>query len=58
MADNAAKYKASELTAQARQIFGTTPEVVTVALRTAGKDAATVDEAKDTVRAFLDREVK
>ncbi len=58
MADNAAKYKASELAAQARQIFGTTPEVVTVALRTAGKDAATVDEAKDTVRAFLDREVK
>lgn len=58
MADNAATYKVSELAAQARQIFGTTPEVVTVALRVASKEAATVEEAKETVRAFLDREVK
>ncbi len=58
MADNAATYKVSELAAQARQLFGTTPEVVTVALRTAGKKAATVEEAKDTVQAFLDKEVK
>lgn len=58
MADNAATYSVSELAAQARQIFGTTPEVVTVALRTAGKEAATVEEAKAAVRAFLDREVQ
>ncbi len=58
MADNAATYKVSELAAQARQIFGTTPEVVAVALRTASKEAATVEEAKAAVRAFLDKEVK
>ncbi len=57
MAEKAATYKVSELAAQARQIFGTTPEVVTVALRTAGKEAATVEEARDIVRVFLDREV-
>ena len=54
----AATYKASELAAKARQMFGTTPEVVTVALRLAGKDSFTVDEAKRTVRDFLNREVK
>lgn len=58
MADNTATYKVSELAAQARQIFNTTPEVVTVALRTAGKEAATVEEAKETVQKFLNREVK
>lgn len=58
MADNTAAYKASELAAQARTLFGTTPEVVTVALRSAGKETATVEEAKQTVQAFLDREVK
>lgn len=60
MADStkAATYKVSELAAQARKVFGTTPEVVTVALRTAGKESATVDEAKATVQAFLNKEVK
>lgn len=53
-----AVYKASELAARARQMFSTTPEVVTVALRLAGKDACTVEEAKKTVHDFLNREVK
>lgn len=58
MAQETANYKASELAAQARQIFGTTPEVVTVALRAAGKESATVGDAKKTVHKFLEKEVK
>lgn len=58
MAQATAKYRVSELAAQARQVFGTTPEVVTVALRVAGKESATLDEAKEAVQAFLEREVK
>ena len=53
-----ATYKAAELAAQARQLFGTTPEVVTVALKTAGKESATVEEAQETVREFMNREVR
>lgn len=53
-----ATYTAAELAAQARQLFGTTPEVVTVALRTAGMEKATVAGAKKTVAEFLNREVK
>ncbi len=53
-----AMYKISELAAQARRLFGTTPEAVTAALRMAGKEAASVEEAGEIVRAFLDREVK
>ncbi len=53
-----AMYKAAELAAKARQMFGTTPEVVTVALKTAGKESATIEDAKRTVQEFLDREVK
>ncbi len=53
-----ASYKAAELAAQARQLFGTTPEVVTVALKTAGKESATIKEAQETVTKFLSKEVK
>ena len=56
MAD--ATYKAAELAAQARQIFGTTPEVVTVALKTTGKDTVTIQEAQKTVKDFLNKEVR
>lgn len=56
-AGNKPVYKVDELAAKARQIFGTTPEVVTVALNSAGKETATVDEAKAAVKAFLEREV-
>ncbi len=51
-------YKAAELAAQARPMFGTTQEVVKAALRAAGKDAATVAEAKTIVKEFLEREVQ
>lgn len=54
----AATYKTAELAAKARQMFDTTPEVVTVALRMAGKESYTVEEAKQTVHDFLNREVK
>lgn len=50
-------YQTADLAAQARQMFGTTPEVVTAALNTAGKEAADVEEAREIVRKFLDREV-
>ncbi len=53
-----ATYKAAELAAKAREMFGTTPEVVTVALRLTGKQSFTVEEAKQTVQDFLNREVK
>ncbi len=53
-----ATYKAAELAAKARQMFNTTPEVVSVALRLAGKKAYTVDEAKQTVQDFLNKEVR
>ena len=56
MAD--ATYKVTELAAQARQMFGTTPEVVTIALKTSDKDTATIQEAKETVEAFLNKEVR
>ena len=53
-----ATYKAAELAAQARTQFGTTPEVVSVALRVADKKTATVAEAQAIVKEFLEREVK
>ena len=54
----AVKYRAAELAQKARKLFGTTPEVVTVALQTAKLKEATLDEAKATVKAFLEKEVK
>ncbi len=56
--DMEASYKASELAAQAGRLFGTTPEVAGAALRDAGKETATIEEARAIVRAFLEREVK
>lgn len=53
-----ANYKIPELAAKARQLFGTTPEAVTIALKTAGKDSATLEEATEIVKEFLNREVK
>lgn len=52
-----AKYETTELAKNARQLFETTPEIVTVALRLAGKEAATKEEAETIVRAFLSKEV-
>lgn len=53
-----ATYKAAELAAQARRLFGTTPETVHAALREAKKETATVTEVQAVVAAFLEREVK
>lgn len=52
------KYSVTDFAKQAKKMFGTTPEVVTVALRTAGKTSATIKEAQATVKEFLNKEVK
>lgn len=52
------RYGIADFAAQARKLFDTTPEVVTVALRTAGLETATKDEAERTIKAFLEKEVK
>ena len=52
-----AAYPISELAAKARPLFGTTPEIVTTALKVAGKESASLEEAQKIVRAFLDKEV-
>lgn len=51
------KYGAAELARQAGRLFGTSPEAVVAALRAAGLEEATVSEAKEAVRDFLEREV-
>lgn len=50
-------YKAAELAAQARSLFGTTPEVVSAALRVEDRKTATISEAQAIVKKFLEREV-
>ncbi len=55
---SAALYTANELAAAARSKFGTTPEVVLAALKTAGKEKAALDDAAAIVKAFLAKEVK
>jgi hypothetical protein len=54
----ASVYSIAELAGAARTQFGVPPEVVTVALKTAGKTSAALEEAKLIVAAFLEREVK
>lgn len=51
-------YTAAELATAARAKFGTSPEVVAAALKTANKEKATLDEAAAIVKAFLEREVR
>lgn len=51
-------YKAEELAANARELFHTTPEAAAAALRTAGRETSTREEAARIVREFLDREVR
>ncbi len=57
MTDTTVLYNASELAAQARKLFNTTPEVVTAALRIARKETAKIEEAREIIRTFLNREV-
>lgn len=53
------KYSAADFAKQAKKMFGTAlEEVVTVALRTAGMTTATIAEANETIKKFLEIEVK
>lgn len=54
---NESVYTAEEL-AQNHKFFKTSYEIVSVALRMAGKTAATVTEAKNIIEKFKNREVK
>lgn len=54
----AATYTAAELIAAAPEKFGVSPDVVTAALRMAGKKTATVEEARTIITEFANREVK
>lgn len=51
-------YSVRELAVNAKKIFGTRQECVEVALIVAGKTQYAVDEAKDIVEKFLNKEVK
>ena len=55
---NVAKYEIAVLAKKAEEIFNTTPEVVMVALNLAGNDPVELTTAKDTVKAFLEKEVQ
>ena len=52
------EYKVSELAENAKNLFGMRPECVTAALKAADKATCTVSEARDIVKAFMEREVK
>ena len=52
------RYSVKDFAKNARKVFGVPPEAVTVALRSAGKEQATIPEAYDIVKAFLEKEVK
>lgn len=52
------QYSISDFARHAKQLFGTTPEAVTVALKMAGKEMTTPEEAKAIVKEFLEKEVK
>lgn len=51
-------YDSEELAAAAREKFNTSPEAVRTALKMANKSKATLTEAKNTVSAFLKKEVQ
>lgn len=54
---NESVYTAAEL-AQNHKFFNTSYEIVVVALRLAGKKAATITEAKQIIEKFKNKEVK
>lgn len=54
----AATYTAAELIAAAPEKFGVSRDIATAALRMAGKESATVEEAKTIITAFATKEVK
>ena len=51
-------YTVAELATAAHSVFGVMPECVTAALMCAGKDKATISEAKKIIKNFMDKEVK
>lgn len=51
-------YSASELASVARSRFDVLPEVVTTALKVAGKTEATFSQTQTLIKNFLKREVK
>jgi hypothetical protein len=51
-------YTAAELANAGRAKFGAPPEAVLTALKTAGKDKATLSEALEIVKKFMERPVK
>ena len=54
---NESVYTAAEL-ADNHKFFNTSREIVTIALRLAGKEAATITEAKKIIEKFKTKEVK
>jgi len=52
------EYSAVDLAAAARQRFGVPPEVVSAALKQAGKKKTTFADAQRIVKAFMERRVK
>lgn len=50
------KYTAAELAAN-HKVFGTSREIVVIALKIAGKDSATLDEARAIIEKFLSKEL-
>jgi hypothetical protein len=54
---NESVYTATEL-AENHKVFNTSYEIVAVALRIAGKEAATFTEAKSIIEKFKSKEVK
>lgn len=52
------KYSAAELAQAAQKVFGVPQDVATAALRMAGIQSATIEEAKKIVGDFAKKEVK
>lgn len=52
------EYTVAEFARASEKVFGVSQDIVTAALRMAGKQAATVEEAKKIVKEFASKEVK
>jgi hypothetical protein len=52
------EYKAAELAAVSKNAFNVSPDCVIAALRVAGKEKATLKEAKEIIYKFTHKEVK
>lgn len=51
-------YTAGELAACSKELFGARSECVTASMKEAGKERATVKEAREIIQRFLSKEVK